>query len=172
MSQGPALKHSTLHLPTQKDHLRKSAEEAESVDENTRSVVPSPVEDEDEESVEPSLRVGLVVHRTSAGFASRANNLHSYLELNRFVSPSSPDLLGRNVCVKLTCISKVPRSNALYSPVRPRKPFPYRPQSSDHCGLHDRAFNACRGAGEYQALGNRKTLRHRQDGQNYWMCDT
>ena len=34
--------------------------------------------------------MGLVVHRASAGFASRANNLHSYLELNRLVCVSHP----------------------------------------------------------------------------------
>ncbi|KAI0705024.1 UDP-3-O-glucosamine N-acyltransferase [Cerioporus squamosus] len=75
VSQGPALKHSTLHLPTQHKHAD---------DEHLRSVVPSPVDHDDEDAVEPSLRVGLVVHRSSSGFASRANNLHSYLELNRF----------------------------------------------------------------------------------------
>ena len=51
-----------------------------------RSVVPSPVEQDDEDAIPPSLRVGLVAHRAAAGFASRANNLHAYLELNRFVS--------------------------------------------------------------------------------------
>lgn len=85
VSQGLALKHSTLHLPSQKQSLRHSAEGPERDDEHLRSVVPSPVEQDDEDAVEPSLRVGLVVHRASSGFASRANNLHSYLELNRFV---------------------------------------------------------------------------------------
>ena len=83
--QGPALKHSTLHLPTEHKRLRHSTEDAETDDEHLRSVVPSPVDDDDEDAVEPSLRVGLVVHRSSSGFASRGNNLHSYLELNRFV---------------------------------------------------------------------------------------
>ncbi|TBU31643.1 UDP-3-O-glucosamine N-acyltransferase [Dichomitus squalens] len=85
VSQSLALKHSTLHVPGQKRHLRrKTAEEEEAADEHMRSTVPSPVEDEDEDAVEPSLRVGLVVHRSSSGFASRGNNLHSYLDLNRF----------------------------------------------------------------------------------------
>ncbi|RPD78595.1 UDP-3-O-glucosamine N-acyltransferase [Lentinus tigrinus ALCF2SS1-7] len=82
--QGPALKHSTLHLPTQHKHLRHSSEDADADDEHLRSVVPSPVDNEDEDAVEPSLRVGLIAHRSSSGFASRANNLHTYLELNRF----------------------------------------------------------------------------------------
>ncbi|OSD07073.1 UDP-3-O-glucosamine N-acyltransferase [Trametes coccinea BRFM310] len=98
LSQALALKHSTLHLPTpQKQRLRRSAAGSEADDEHLRSVVPSPVEEDDEESVEPSLRVGLVAHRASSGFASRANNLHAYLELNRFflgqttwVLPSDP----------------------------------------------------------------------------------
>ncbi|CDO69194.1 hypothetical protein BN946_scf185042.g96 [Trametes cinnabarina] len=98
LSQALALKHSTLHLPTRKQHLRRSAAGSEADDEHLRSVVPSPVEDDDEESVEPSLRIGLVAHRASSGFASRANNLHAYLELNRFflgqttwVLPSDPE---------------------------------------------------------------------------------
>ncbi|KAM5531642.1 hypothetical protein V8D89_014694 [Ganoderma adspersum] len=84
VSQGLALKHSTLHLPARNDRLRESELDHEPVDEHLRSVVPSPVEDEDEHAVEPSLRVGLIVHRASSGFALRANNLHSYLDLNRF----------------------------------------------------------------------------------------
>ncbi|KAH9858869.1 UDP-3-O-glucosamine N-acyltransferase, partial [Lenzites betulinus] len=83
-SQVLALKHSTLHLPARKQHLRRSAAGSEADDDHLRSVMPSPVEEDDEESAEPSLRVGLVAHRSSSGFASRANTLHTYLELNRF----------------------------------------------------------------------------------------
>ena len=89
ISQGLALKHSTLHVPAKKDHLRQSEVDQEPTDDHLRSVVPSPVGDEDEDPVEPSLRVGLVVHRAASGFALRANNLHSYLDLNRFVSLSA-----------------------------------------------------------------------------------
>ena len=86
ISLAQALKHSTLHLPVEKMPLRHAAESTEADDEHPmRSVVPSPVEEDDEDADEPSLRVGLVVHRAAAGLASRANNLHSYLELNRFV---------------------------------------------------------------------------------------
>ena len=85
VSQAQALKHSTLHLPVDKDRLRHTAEGTEPDDEHLRSTVPSPVEQDDEDAVPPSLRVGLVAHRSAAGFASRANNLHAYLELNRFV---------------------------------------------------------------------------------------
>ncbi|OJT13115.1 hypothetical protein TRAPUB_10341 [Trametes pubescens] len=84
LSQALALKHSTLHTPSRKQHVRRSVAGSEDGDEHLRSVVPSPVEDDDDEFVEPSLRVGLVTHRSSSGFASRANNLHAYLELNRF----------------------------------------------------------------------------------------
>ncbi|KAI0368336.1 UDP-3-O-glucosamine N-acyltransferase [Pilatotrama ljubarskyi] len=87
LSQALALKHSTLHLPARKQHLRPSAAGSDGDDDHLRSVVPSPVQQDDEEVVEPSLRVGLVVHRSAQGFASRANNLHTYLELNRFVRP-------------------------------------------------------------------------------------
>ncbi|KAI8993921.1 hypothetical protein BD414DRAFT_480816 [Trametes punicea] len=84
LSQALALKHSTLHLPSRKQRLRRSAAASDADDDHLRSVVPSPVEPDEDESVEPSLRVGLVVHRAASGFASRANNLHAYLELNRF----------------------------------------------------------------------------------------
>ncbi|KAI0645894.1 UDP-3-O-glucosamine N-acyltransferase [Trametes meyenii] len=84
LSQALALKHSTLHLPARKQHLRRSAAGSEADDDHPRSTMPSPVDDDDEDADEPSLRVGLVAHRASSGFASRANNLHTYLELNRF----------------------------------------------------------------------------------------
>ena len=41
----------------------------------------------DEYDIEPSLRCGIVIHRLSDGYAARANNIWSYLELNRNVSP-------------------------------------------------------------------------------------
>jgi len=60
--------------------------------------MPSPVDGDEGEDAPASLRVGLIVHRASAGYAARANNLHSYLELNRhFLSqttyslPSDPE---------------------------------------------------------------------------------
>ncbi|KAH9929545.1 UDP-3-O-glucosamine N-acyltransferase [Epithele typhae] len=90
ISLGQALKHSTLHAPSHTDRLRHFTEGTETDDEHLRSVVPSPVEQDDEDAVPPSLRVGLVAHRASAGFASRANNLHAYLELNRFFLGQTP----------------------------------------------------------------------------------
>ncbi|OBZ68149.1 putative translation initiation factor eIF-2B subunit gamma [Grifola frondosa] len=83
-SQGLALKHSTLHTNLQKHHLRNNTLRPFPEDEHLRSVVPSPIEGEEEDTLLPSLRVGLVVHKADSGFAARANNLHSYLELNRF----------------------------------------------------------------------------------------
>ncbi|KAI0759830.1 UDP-3-O-glucosamine N-acyltransferase [Trametes elegans] len=101
LPQTLAMKHSTLHLPARKQHLRRSAAGSEADEDHPRSSVPSPIERQAAEPidpVEPSLRVGLVVHRASSGFASRANNLHAFLELNRlalgqtsYVLPSDPE---------------------------------------------------------------------------------
>lgn len=75
-----------MHLPVDKDRMQLSTEGTEPDEaEPLRSIVPSPVEQDDEDASAPSLRVGLVLHRTAAGPASRANNLHTYLELNRLV---------------------------------------------------------------------------------------
>ncbi|EIN11299.1 UDP-3-O-glucosamine N-acyltransferase [Punctularia strigosozonata HHB-11173 SS5] len=81
-SQETALRHSTLHL-------QSPTSGADSVD----------TEDSEEKPTSSaSLRVGVVVHRARDGFTGRANNLHSYLELNRhfltqttYSLPSDPE---------------------------------------------------------------------------------
>lgn len=64
-----ALKHSTLNEP------------------NTITYKEDP-EDDGEVTTDhgPSTRVGLVVHKAGDGIAARANNLYSYLDINRRVS--------------------------------------------------------------------------------------
>ncbi|OCH88888.1 UDP-3-O-glucosamine N-acyltransferase [Obba rivulosa] len=101
-SQGLALRHSTLHAKPLDDRPRRPApsfpgDEGQN-EENLRSVVPSPVDGDEGEEPPASLRVGLVVHKASAGYTARANNLHAYLDLNRhFLSqatyslPSDPE---------------------------------------------------------------------------------
>ena len=37
----------------------------------------------------PNTRVGLIAHRAGDGLAARANNLYSYLDINRKVSKNS-----------------------------------------------------------------------------------
>ncbi|KAH9937728.1 UDP-3-O-glucosamine N-acyltransferase [Amylocystis lapponica] len=85
-SQGLALKHSTVHLEDlylTKHHTEPPSSPSDTQNEETlRSIMPSPVQDQ-EEAVPASLRVGLVVHRDVDGHAARANNLYAYLELNR-----------------------------------------------------------------------------------------
>lgn len=61
-------------------------------DELVRSVATSPMESDDEDSLSASNRIGIVVHKADAGYAARANNLHSYLDLNLRVSVSRHDL--------------------------------------------------------------------------------
>lgn len=174
VSLGSALKHSTLHLPTQKQHLRHVTEGLEVDDEHLRSTVPSPVEEEDEDAVEPSLRVGLVLHRASSGFASRANNLHSYLELNRFVRTQPYSLFRtslRRTSPAHLQLSTVLGIDELQPSDRPREPVTYRPKGSDFWGLDHRTLDAGGGAYDHQAVGHRQALRHQQDGQSCRLCD-
>ena len=79
-SQGISLKHATLHDEVAS---RFSLEERYGP---SRSAASSQDEDgETDVEVSLSLRVGIIIHRGSEGFAARASNLHSYLELNRHV---------------------------------------------------------------------------------------
>ncbi|PCH43689.1 UDP-3-O-glucosamine N-acyltransferase [Wolfiporia cocos MD-104 SS10] len=96
LTQGLSLTHSTLHTKAQRHHLRRedflhSPPSDGQNEEHIQSVVH---EDEDEDnSVLASLRVGLVVQPSVAGFSARANTLHSYLELNRhFLSQTTYSL--------------------------------------------------------------------------------
>ncbi|KZT11063.1 UDP-3-O-glucosamine N-acyltransferase [Laetiporus sulphureus 93-53] len=86
LTQALALKHSTLytqkhgsHLQSE-DFLRSPASDGQT-EEHSRSILQAEGEDEDENLA--SLRIGLVVQRADAGYAARANNLQTYLELNR-----------------------------------------------------------------------------------------
>ncbi|KAG6862207.1 hypothetical protein C0995_002137 [Termitomyces sp. Mi166 len=47
------------------------------------SVPPSPTEGDDDFGGSSSLRVGIVVHRAEAGFATRVNTIPKFLEINR-----------------------------------------------------------------------------------------
>lgn len=46
---------------------------------------PSATDSDDDDTVYTSFRVGVVVHRARDGYAARANNLQSFLALNRHV---------------------------------------------------------------------------------------
>lgn len=79
-SQNISLKHATLH-----DEIasRVSTEERFGTSHSATSSQDEDTEADVESSL--SLRVGVTVHRGSEGYVARANNLHSYLELNRHV---------------------------------------------------------------------------------------
>jgi len=89
LNQGLALQHSTLHAktprrPLQKEALLQSPPSDGQNEDNARSMIPSLADDDEEGILLASLRVGLIVQRgAEGGYAARANNLHSYLDLNR-----------------------------------------------------------------------------------------
>ncbi|CCM00394.1 uncharacterized protein FIBRA_02424 [Fibroporia radiculosa] len=88
LTQGIALRHSTLHSKspghhdTEEDFLRSPPSDGQN-EEHSRSVNPLLIDGEDDDEALDSLRVGLVVLRANTEYAARANNLHGYLELNR-----------------------------------------------------------------------------------------
>ncbi|THH15478.1 hypothetical protein EW146_g5006 [Bondarzewia mesenterica] len=88
LSQAMALRHSTLqtramrakypHMPGLVDQIDSPSQKPLSL-----SMPPSPTDSDDDEAMPTSLRVGLVIHSSSAGYCARANNLPALLELNR-----------------------------------------------------------------------------------------
>ncbi|KAI0342065.1 UDP-3-O-glucosamine N-acyltransferase [Trametopsis cervina] len=77
-SQNLALKHATLH-----HNFSETSAHITSSENEIRTAPSSPVDSDDGADNKASLRVGIVIHSTSDGYAARANTLHSYLELNR-----------------------------------------------------------------------------------------
>ena len=86
-----ALQHSTLHaLPKKsKTHRTRPASPARSAHSQSTTKPSQPSspthESDDEPEDEPSLRIGLVIHRKEDGYAARANDPWNYMELNRMV---------------------------------------------------------------------------------------
>ncbi|EKM54376.1 uncharacterized protein PHACADRAFT_174871 [Phanerochaete carnosa HHB-10118-sp] len=71
-----SLEHSTTYIPSHTHSVR------EHLREDIRTATSSPVDlTERDESV--SLRVGIVIHRSSEGYAARVNTLQNFLDLNR-----------------------------------------------------------------------------------------
>ncbi|KII92286.1 hypothetical protein PLICRDRAFT_172390 [Plicaturopsis crispa FD-325 SS-3] len=88
LTQAQALRHSTTHAGLRKTSKHRNPALPSSPLSNSRdlgiSAPASPADDDDDDTVLlESLRVGLVIHRADTEFAARANNLFSYLELNR-----------------------------------------------------------------------------------------
>jgi translation initiation factor eIF-2B subunit gamma len=89
--QNLARQHSTLHVNGQTHETRLNGRFSEDIHTARSSPVhtarSSPVEQDSDEADDASFRVGVVIHRVSEGYAGRANNLQSYLDLNRHVRP-------------------------------------------------------------------------------------
>lgn len=92
-SQAQSLRHSTLHVDESRHsylHLsRRSASVDQTVSFASRSGAASPVESDQEDSINTTFKVGLNLHDPGAGFTNRANTLAAYLEANRHVFQST-----------------------------------------------------------------------------------
>ncbi|KDQ57545.1 hypothetical protein JAAARDRAFT_35255 [Jaapia argillacea MUCL 33604] len=81
-SQSMALHHSTSQVVDDITHPVASSSPLNDKD-ISLSIPPSPTGHETDLLVQASLRVGVVLHKATAGYAARANTLHTFLELNR-----------------------------------------------------------------------------------------
>ncbi|KAG6813320.1 hypothetical protein H0H92_012133 [Tricholoma furcatifolium] len=109
--QALALKHSTMSKETNvsDDSLRGLLSRDPSI-----SALPSPVDEDDDFWGSNSFRVGVIVHRASAGFALRVNTIPNFLEINRrFVSqanwtlptePKDRSLIDQKAQISSDCI--------------------------------------------------------------------
>ncbi|KAF5385870.1 hypothetical protein D9615_002456 [Tricholomella constricta] len=79
-SQRLALKHSTMSKETSasNDSFGTLLSKDPSI-----SVPPSPTDGDDDHGTSNSFRVGVIIHRASAGFAVRVNTIPNFLEINR-----------------------------------------------------------------------------------------
>ena len=95
-SQSIALEHSTL------SSFKSGTNSALPSDSDT----PERTNDKDielssDQNTSASLRLGVLIHRSNAGFAARANTLQSFLELNRRVNIISRILLSQRLIMSL-----------------------------------------------------------------------
>jgi hypothetical protein len=89
-SQAPALKHSTTLSKQNKHADYVSPFIGHSTRDNTVSVPTSPIDSDDDHNVPNSFRVGVIIHRAKAGFATRVHTIPNFLEINRRVSVHNP----------------------------------------------------------------------------------
>ncbi|KIM75446.1 hypothetical protein PILCRDRAFT_827152 [Piloderma croceum F 1598] len=85
LSQSIALRHSTLQ-PNMHDHVKNltfSPTASPYLGNMALSGPPSATDSEDDDTASASLRIGVVLHRARDGYVARANNLQSFLALNR-----------------------------------------------------------------------------------------
>jgi hypothetical protein len=91
LSQSIALRHSTLQPNTHK-HMKNSTfspTASPHLGNMALSGPPSATDSEDDDTVSTSLRIGVVIHWAHDGYVARANNLQSFLALNRHVRSRS-----------------------------------------------------------------------------------
>jgi len=91
LSQSIALRHSTLQ-PNMHDHVKNltfSPTASPYLGNMALSGPPSATDSEDDDTASASLRIGVVLHRARDGYVARANNLQSFLALNRHVRSRS-----------------------------------------------------------------------------------
>ncbi len=150
-SQSDALRHSTLYTrPT--EHSRQSSGS------NGHDLHPhghSPVDDDEEEDLAASLRVGIIVHKTDEGYAARANTLHSYLDLNRHVSSPTRWLClyyGTNNCAIVSCSDYICVANGS------RKSRLDRSKGTNIRGFDGRTHHQGGRTHEYQKIRHWQTL--------------
>jgi translation initiation factor eIF-2B subunit gamma len=89
-SQTPALKHSTMLSKPSRHASNANSFVEHSTRDNTVSVPTSPIDEDDDRSVSNSFRIGVIIHRATAGFTTRVNTIPSFLEINRRVSTYLP----------------------------------------------------------------------------------
>lgn len=98
LSQSLALRHSTLkhstHEHTKEVHFSPTA--SPYLGNMPLSGPPSATDSEDDDTNSASLRIGVLIHRALDGYAMRANNLQSFLALNRHVRLSRIYYLERD----------------------------------------------------------------------------
>jgi len=85
LSQSIALRHSTLQPNTDK-HMKNSTFSPTASPHLGNMALcgpPSATDSEDDDTVSTSLRIGVVIHWAHDGYAARANDLQSFLALNR-----------------------------------------------------------------------------------------
>ncbi|EGN99903.1 hypothetical protein SERLA73DRAFT_180193 [Serpula lacrymans var. lacrymans S7.3] len=98
ISNSISMKHSTLHTNVYAKIKLTTLEPrtSESSPQQSRiglSMPSSPAESDIDQSITSSLRIGVIIHRAENGFTLRANNLGSYLDVNRhFLTSTSYSL--------------------------------------------------------------------------------
>ena len=167
LSQLIGLRHSTLQQNTH-EHLKNSTFSPTAspyLGNMALSGPPSATDSDDDDNISTSLRIGVVIHRARDGYVARANTLQSFLALNRHVRSA-----------KYSCswffidsTHLVPYRHYLLAPIWPQQPIINWPEGYDFLRFHDRRVDSSGREDQHQEVCHRKTLCHRQDGEDHRM---